>query len=242
MKNDIKYFIEKIAKGYKGPDYHIDPTIPVNALIGYGFRRICGLLRCLMHGVKLSLNPYDLVFIEHGVELRNKRMISFGRGVYLGKNVLIDGLSKEGIKIGNDVNIGAFTIVEATGVISNVGKGVVIGDHSSIGAFSIIGAAGGVRIGSNVIMGKRVSFHSENHKFDRLDIPIRKQGVTRKGIVIEDDCWIGANVTLLDGAHIGMGCVVAAGSIVRDIFPSYSVIAGVPARIVKSRINDKISK
>jgi acetyltransferase-like isoleucine patch superfamily enzyme len=84
-------------------------------------------------------------------------------------------------------------------------------------------------------MGQYVSFHSENHIIDRTDIPIRLQGVVRKGIVIEDDCWVGAKVTFLDGCHVGRGCVVAAGAVVRGEIPAYSIIGGVPAKVIRSR-------
>jgi acetyltransferase-like isoleucine patch superfamily enzyme len=54
--------------------------------------------------------------------------------------------------------------------------------------------------------------------------------------VIEDDCWVGANTTFLDGAHVGRGCVIAAGSLVRGEIPPYSVLVGSPARVLKSRL------
>ena len=77
------------------------------------------------------------------------------------------------------------------------------------------------------------------HPLFSAEIPIQKQGVTRKGIIIGNDCWIGAKATILDGANIGDGCVVAAGAVVRGNFPPYSVIAGVPAKIIKSILYDK---
>ncbi|MDC0124525.1 acyltransferase [Gammaproteobacteria bacterium] len=61
------------------------------------------------------------------------------------------------------------------------------------------------------------------------------QGVTRQGIRIEDDCWIGANVVFLDGAHVNKGCVVAAGAVVKGVIPPYSVVAGIPAKVIKTR-------
>jgi acetyltransferase-like isoleucine patch superfamily enzyme len=66
---------------------------------------------------------------------------------------------------------------------------------------------------------------------------MKEQGVTQKGIVIEDDCWIAANSIILDGVTIGRGSVVAAGAVVSKSVPPYSVVAGVPARIIKSRNN-----
>jgi acetyltransferase-like isoleucine patch superfamily enzyme len=183
----------------------------------------------------IALNPHKLVFVSSCVELRNRKFISFGKGVTLGKNVTIDGLSREGVVIGDGVNIGPYTIIEASGTITNLGKGIRIGQYSGVGGFSFIGGAGGVVIGKNVIMGQWVSFHPENHNYGSLDLPIRLQGVSRKGIIVGDDCWIGAKVTFLDGALVGEGCVIAAGAVVRGEIPPYSIAAGVPAKVIKSR-------
>jgi len=89
--------------------------------------------------------------------------------------------------------------------------------------------------GDNVICGPRVSFHAENHVYTDPNTPIRLQGVTRRGIVVEADCWIGAGSMILDGVRIGRGTVVAAGAVVTRDVPPYSVVAGVPARVIKSR-------
>jgi len=231
----IKKIINKAAKAYKGESYEIDQTIPVMALLGYSIRRLFSLLRCLVRGIKFSINPRNLVFVGPGVDLRYKRGICFGRGVVLSRGVSINGLAKQGITLGDRVSIGAYSIIESSAVITKIGVGCHIGNDTGIGDFSFIGASGGVWIGSNVIMGQRVSFHSENHCFDNIDLPIRMQGVTRQGIHVKDDCWVGANVVFLDGAHVGKGCVVAAGSVVRGTIPPYSVVAGMPAKIVKTR-------
>jgi acetyltransferase-like isoleucine patch superfamily enzyme len=71
---------------------------------------------------------------------------------------------------------------------------------------------------------------------DKLDEPIRLQGVTRKGIRIGNNCWIGSKVTILDGVTIGDGCILAAGTVVTKSFPANSIIGGVPAKIIKSRV------
>lgn len=225
--------VEKFAQVFRGGAYRLDPRLQFNALFGIAFRRGYSLVRCIWMGV--AFRPSKLIFIGSGVALRNRKFIRFGRGVTLGSNVLIDGLSLEGVRLGDGVSIGAYTIIEATGVVSNLGKGCRFGANSGIGAFSFIGAAGGVEIGENVIMGQYVSFHSENHNFDTCDKPIRQQGVSRQGIRIEDDCWIGAKVTFLDGCHVGKGSVIAAGAVVRGTIPPYSVAAGVPARVIKNR-------
>ena len=150
--------------------------------------------------------------------------------------VTIDALSTNGVLLGANCNVGPMAIIQATGVLTRIGVGLSIGENSGIGGFSFIGCGGGVVIGANVIMGQYVSFHSENHLFEDIQKPIRTQGVTRAGISIGDDCWIGAKSTFLDGANVGRGCVVAAGSVVKGQIPPFSVVAGVPARVVKSRL------
>src|SRR5260370_17746775 len=121
-------------------------------------------------------------------------------------------------------------------VVSNVGAGIRMGNNSSVDAYSYMGAAGPITIGENVIMGQHVCFHAENHNYDRVDIPIKHQGTRRKGIVIEDDCWVGANTTFLDGASVGRGCVIAAGSVVRGNINPYSIFPCPPPRALNSTL------
>lgn len=237
MTKLLRRLIEKVGQAFKGPTRTIDPAIPLSAILGYSWRRAVALLRCIARGVVISTNFRTLVFVGKCVELRNRKFIHFGKSVTLGNYVVIDGLSMDGVILGDNVNIGPYAIIEATpNVISEIGKGLRIGSNSAVGAYCFFGAAGGVTIGQDVIMGQWVSFHSANHSFNSIEQPIRLQGVTYKGIVIEDDCWIGAKATFLDGAHVGRGCVIGAGSVVRGDIPPYSIAVGVPARVVKSRI------
>lgn len=234
LENKLRSFLESLASYFKGEPYKIDSKIPLSAITELVWRRFLALARCVIHGV--ALNPRTLIFMGPGVELRNRKFIHFAKGVTLGKQVLIDGLSHEGVRLGEGVNIGPYTILEASGSILELGKGIQIGARSGIGAFSYIGGAGGVIIGENVAMGQKISIHPENHEFGRTDVSIRSQGVTHSGVVIEDDCWIGANVTFLDGAHVGKGSVIGAGAVVRGKIPPFSIAAGVPARIIRSRL------
>ena len=149
--------------------------------------------------------------------------------------VLLDGLGGSGISLGSRVSIGAFSRLSVSGSLSILGKGILIGEDVAIGDFSHIGGAGGVSIGRDTIAGAYLSIHPENHNFDDITKPIRLQGVNRQGIVIGENCWIGAKVTILDGVKLGDGCVVAAGSVVRGHFPNNVIIGGVPAKILKQR-------
>ena len=108
-----------------------------------------------------------------------------------------------------------------------------IGNNSAVGDFTHFGATGGLEIGNDVIMGSYVSFHSENHNFSDPNRLIREQGVNSKGIKLGNNIWVGAKVTFLDGCEVGDNSIVAAGAVVNGVFPSNSLIGGVPAKIIK---------
>lgn len=234
MTDILRRFLERWLSHLKKQEYTLDRSIPVSLLIGTLLRRSVWLIRGTLKCFFLQ-RRFGLVFIAPRVSLRNTVLIHFGRGVTLECGVLIDGLSRDGIEIGDNVMIGPYSVLRAS-VLSNLGAGIRIGKGASVDAYSYIGAGGPISIGENVIMGQHISFHAENHNYERTDIPIKYQGTRRKGIVIEDDCWVGANTTFLDGAHVGQGCVIAAGSIVRGEIPSCSVVVGAPARVLRKRI------
>ena len=107
----------------------------------------------------------------------------------------------------------------------DMGEGLEIGDNSSIGPDAYVGCSGKIVIGNNVMFGPKCSLFAENHNFDKTDVSIKSQGVNQKGIVVEDDCWIGSNVVILDGVRIGKGSVIGAGTLVtKDIAPGSVVI------------------
>ncbi|MBQ1412352.1 MAG: transferase, partial [Clostridia bacterium] len=95
---------------------------------------------------------------------------------------------------------------------------------------------GKVIIGKNVMMGSDCVIYVRNHRFDRTDIPMMKQGFTEEEpVIIEDDVWIGGRVSILPGVRIGTGAVIAAGAVVTKDVESYSVVGGNPARVIKKR-------
>lgn len=120
------------------------------------------------------------------------------------------------------------------GALINSGADITIGDNSGIGLDSFV--SGPLVIGNNVITGPRCTFLSINRDTARLDIPMIQQGYhPPRPPVIEDDVWIGANVTVLPGRRVGRGSIVAAGSVVSADVPPYAVVAGNPARVIKMR-------
>ncbi len=187
--------------------------------------------------VRLRLgHASGLVLCERAVRLLYPRMIRVGRAFSLEEGCEIVGLSKRGVVFGDRCTVGRFASIRPTNVlIDEAGEGLKVGDHSNIGSYSFIGCSGYIEIGNNVMMGPRVNLLAENHNVERTDVPMKEQGVTRSFIKIEDDCWLGAGCSVLAGVTIGQGSVVATGAVVTKDVPSYSVVAGVPARVIKSR-------
>ncbi|TCI05668.1 acyltransferase [Corallincola luteus] len=175
------------------------------------------------------------ISIGSGVSLYGKRQLQLGRGVTIAHQVTIDALGLGGIEIGTSSSIGSFSLLKVSGSFANLGLSIRIGENVGIGEFAHIGGAGGVSIGNDTIIGAYFSVHPENHNFSDLSAPIRLQGVNHQGISIGNNCWIGAKVTVLDGAVVGDGCVIAAGAVVKGAFPDNCIIGGVPARILKYR-------
>lgn len=110
---------------------------------------------------------------------------------------------------------------------------VVVGENCSLNAGA--STIGRVQIGDVVRIAAYTVLVGESHVFADLDVPIAWQGLTSEGVVIEDDVWIGAHVTVVDGVTVGAHSVIAAGAVVTRDVPPWSVVAGVPARVLRDR-------
>ena len=143
------------------------------------------------------------------------------------------------VEFGKHVTIGAYTVIsiEPDNVTcAEDGAVLVVGDHTYFGELNNIRVAGITRIGAKCLISQGVSIIGSNHSFDS-GIPITEQPsrTDKLGVVIEDDVWIGTNATILPGVTIGRGAVVAAGSVVTADVPPGAIVAGVPARVVRTR-------
>ena len=92
---------------------------------------------------------------------------------------------------------------------------------------------GGIHVGDNVLFGPRVQVLAVDHVFTDTTKPIMQQGITARGIRIEDNCWIGAGAIVLDGVTIGRGACIGAGAVVTASVPAHSLAVGVPARVIR---------
>ena len=127
--------------------------------------------------------------------------------------------------------LGDYSVVESFACINNAVGDVIIGDHTRIGLHNTI--IGPVTIGSHVNLAQGITITALNHNFSDAEKRIDEQGVNTTPVVIEDDIWIGANAVILPGVTIGQHSVVAAGAIVTKDVPPHSLVAGVPAKVIR---------
>ena len=108
-----------------------------------------------------------------------------------------------------------------------------IGENCSINPNCLIYSLSKVIIGNNVLIAGATAIVGFSHVFKERSVEIRLQGYESKGIIIEDNVWIGHGCSILDGVKIGQGAVIGAGSVVNKDIPAYTVFAGVPAKIIR---------
>jgi acetyltransferase-like isoleucine patch superfamily enzyme len=193
-------------------------------------------LRGLMYRLCIGSVKGNL-FIGKNVAIRYPKNLHLGTQVIIEDGAEINCLASNEMHLGDRVSIGKYAIIRPSNIYGGpIGEGLVMGNNSNIGPYNYIGCSGKITIGDNVMLAPRVSIYAENHVFDNPNITIKAQGVSKMEVVIEDDCWIAANAVILAGVTIGKGSVVAAGSVVNEDVPAFSVVAGVPARVIKSRL------
>lgn len=231
----MKSSIQKIIQ-FRNPNFKFDEALNSRALFQFIWIQVWSLIR----GLKMFLflkNPKGML-LGKGVTFYNISKIQYGKFLRLGNQVYVSALSKNGIQFGDNVSIGAFSRVIVSTSLNDIGNKIYIGNNVGIGEFAYLGGAGSLEIGDECIIGQYLSCHPENHNYQDTTISIRHQGITRKGIKIGQNCWIGSKVTILDGITIGNGSIIAAGSVVNKSFPENSIIGGVPAKLLKTRTHE----
>lgn len=221
--------IVRVSERLLARPFSVDHEVSLGFLLGRMLGAVLGLFRGLVFARRFLI-------MESGASISDSRRLKTAGGIVrLGAHSRIECTSRNGVKLGRNFKLGAFSRMVASGTLSDLGVGIIIGDNVGVSEYAYIGGAGGVIIGSDVIIGQYFSIHPENHNFEDSQTLIREQGVSRAGVKIGSNCWIGAKVTILDGVSLGPGCVVAAGSVVNRSFPENSVIGGVPSRILRHR-------
>ena len=127
--------------------------------------------------------------------------------------------------------LGRYSVIESGACINNAVGDVIIGDYTRVGLHNTI--IGPVNIGHHVNLAQGITVTALNHNFEDSEKRIDEQGVCTTPVVIEDDVWIGANAVILPGVRVGTHSVVAAGAVVTKDVPPHSIVAGIPAKIIK---------
>ena len=174
------------------------------------------------------------VMFGQNVVLRHPHKIFIGDNVVIDDNCVLDakGDSNKGLFIGNGVLIGRNTI------LSCKNGDIHLDDHVNIGFNCEVFSASNVSLGKNNLIAAYCYIIGGTHRMDRLDAaPLEQQRVS-KGIVMEDNLWLGAGVKVMDGVTIGHDSVIGTSAVVTNDIPAYSVAVGIPARVVRNRLDD----
>ena len=207
-----------------------------------------GIFKQIGHGV--CIQPHVTLMYPHNIELGNKTLLKsytildagsdciitiedkvhLGHGTYImGGRVSSKVILKEDVKLDNGVQIKGMKYGH-----------IEIGDGTYVGAYACISGPGPVKIGKHCLVAAHCGIYGNHHNFDDPTIPIKEQGLSSQGITIEDDCWLGAGVKVLDGVTIGKGSIIGASAVVNKNIPPYSIAVGVPAKVISPRF--KIEK
>lgn len=154
------------------------------------------------------------VHIGKNVTFKNPDTIHFGKGVGIGNNSYFLPLK-------------SYAGIEYNPIIK-IGNGCWIGIRNSFAAIDRI------EIGSDVLFAGYVHITDHSHGYENINIPVRNQPLISKGpVIIEDQCWLGFGCEILSGVHVGRHSIVGARAVVTRDVPSYSIVAGNPARVIK---------
>lgn len=198
-----------------------------NSRLGFILRRVLWFFRdTRIPACDDSVRIHPMASFEGAVE-----------NVHLGKGVIIDAYARIYCHKRGRISIGDNSYIGPNAFI-HTGKRdghVTIGSNCTVQAFSMVHGHGGCDIGDDVRIAGHVVIIPANHRFDNPDLAIREQGLTKQGIRIGSDVWIGAGCLVLDGVEVGGGTVLGAGAVVNKSIPSGVVAVGAPARVVADR-------
>ena len=223
----LSYYVRGQASGW--PEYILQGLL--TTLLG-GLPGLPGMvLRALAY--RLILRADGFAAIEPNVRLRHAGNIRLGAGVYLDQGVYLHACPL-GIERGDEscvmhnAELHVFNFRDLPHAYIKVGRGSFIGESV------VIRGQGGVTIGDQVLIGPLAKILAVNHNFGDVTRPVMDQGISARGIAIEDGAWIGSGAAVLDGVRVGRGAVVGANAVVTEDLPPHSLAVGVPARVIRT--------
>lgn len=186
------------------------------------------MLRGLLWSV-LRLRRWNGLMLGPNIQWVMAGRIRMGRGVLIGGMSYVDGSARRGIVLADRVTIREHAWIQGRSGLNDPADGLWIGERAYIGPRAVIGIGGPIRIGAGVQAGAGLTITAEAHRADETGSFVSGH-TERRGVAIGDGCWLGNNVSILDGVEIGADCVIGANSLVTRSIPAGSVAYGVPAR------------
>jgi len=160
--------------------------------------------------------------------------MKFGKGSMIGPGYDWLFVALDGVTLGDHVVIGQNAWIQLVSYKGRKGT-ISVGNGTQIGRGAVISAIDSIVIGAKCLLSYHVSIFDHDHEVTNVDISPMESGISQIGpVIIGDDCFVGAHTFILKGVHLGKHCVVGAHSVVTKSFPDYSVIAGNPARLIRT--------
>jgi acetyltransferase-like isoleucine patch superfamily enzyme len=178
-----------------------------------------------------------LARIQHRIRVSRLNMrsgVQIDRFTYIAETAKIQ-IDTDDCVLGGSVRISEGVVISDGVIIAPYGGSIEIGASAYIGPYCVLYGHGGLTIGRNTMIGAHTIILPANHGLTRVDRPMNSQGLTKNGIAIGEDVWIGAGCKILDGVHIGNGTVIGAGAVVTRDIDAYSIAFGVPAKVAGRR-------
>jgi|SRR3989344_1527168 len=175
--------------------------------------------------------PFLSFFFNLYTKFLERKFKSMGKGCSI--RPILNTTNPQNISLGDDVSIGILCWI-ATNTSLHKKPKLIIGNRVHIGAYAMIIAANEIYIGNNVLLSERVTILDHVHDYTDVEKAVIDQPIAGKGkIIIENDCFIGINSVIMGGIKIGKHAVIGANSVVTHDVPSYAVVAGSPAKVIK---------
>lgn len=167
--------------------------------------------------------------------LHRRLALGTGRNVSLGRDVTFQSGSRVRSRFGGHVRLDDRVRIDHGALVFSQCGDIHLGEGVYVGPYTVLFGSGGLRVGSNTAIAAQSVIVPSNHVFADAGRSTWEQGVTMEGVAIGSEVWIAARVVVLDGVSIGDGAVVAAGAVVTEDVPPLALVAGVPARVIRTR-------
>lgn len=210
----------------------------LQALLGW----IPSIVGIAIRGIayRMFLRASGTPAIEDHVRIHRSEDITLGASVYLDHGVYLHG-GAGGLHLGDGAWVMNGCRLHVFNFRNLPHAGIKIGRGTFVGEGTTMRGQGGIVVGERVLFGPGVQVLAVDHVFIDPQVPIMDQGITARGIQIEDGCWIGAGAIVLDGVTIGRGTCIGAGAVVTASIPPHSVAVGSPARVIRDLISNPMS-